>query len=125
MKTQVFTGTLYIKVCITCGITYGVPQDFNEQRREDGEMFYCPNGHGLHYTEKTSTRLKRDLARVEGRLLAVEDQRDATQRTLRTTKGHLTRFKHRIANGVCPSCRRTFDDLRAHMLTEHPHFVEG
>ena len=125
MATQTYTGTLYLQDCIECGISFGVPKSFDRERREDEKSFSCPNGHEQFYTEGTSTRLKRELEQAEGRLIAAEDQRDATQRTLRTTRGHLTRVRNRIANGVCPCCRRTFDDLHAHMLTEHPHFSEG
>lgn len=40
----------------------------------------------------------------------------------RAEKAAKTRIKNRIARGVCPCCKRTFQNLAAHMQTQHPGF---
>lgn len=37
--------------CCDCGIIFQVPEDFDENRQEDGKRFYCPNGHWQVYTD--------------------------------------------------------------------------
>ena len=48
MNIQV-TLSLVVKVCPTCGVTYGFPEQMDSARRKDGQNFYCPNGHNLYY----------------------------------------------------------------------------
>lgn len=39
-------------------------------------------------------------------------------------KGEVTKLKKRIANGVCPCCKRSFCNLAAHMKTQHPEYTK-
>lgn len=58
---KVETG-LMVKSCVICGIRYAVPIAFIKERATDHETFYCPNGHGLHFTkENEEERLSREL----------------------------------------------------------------
>jgi len=52
------TKTLYelgltVEQCITCGVCYAMPTELETQLRKNHNLFYCPNGHGQHYSEKT------------------------------------------------------------------------
>ncbi len=38
-----------VEECSECGIAYSVPHSFQRNRRGDGEIFYCPNGHEQNY----------------------------------------------------------------------------
>lgn len=53
------TVTLFIVDCANCGIIFGIPDDFDDRRREDGGSFYCPNGHTISYHESESTKQKK------------------------------------------------------------------
>ena len=47
----------------------------------------------------------------------------AAERSAAAYKGHLTRVKRRVGNGVCPCCNRTFKNLADHMTTKHPDYA--
>ena len=114
--------------CGQCGTPFGLTKRFLEEHRETGRTFYCPNGHPRAYHETEVDRLKKRLkereAFWEGQYEFERSQHELTRNTLRTTKGHLTRTRKRVAGGVCPCCNRHFGDLYAHMKTKHPEFAD-
>lgn len=62
---QVETG-LSVKSCVVCGIKYATPTAFIKERAIDHKTFYCPNGHGLHFSqENEEERLSRELEKAE------------------------------------------------------------
>lgn len=126
-----FTHNLETICCYKCGILFAVP---SRQRRiwvNNGDDFYCPNGHRQHYTESTVQKLKKQLAHkqkvIEWREQDIrihKNNNNNLKNTLRAEKGAKTRLKKRIANGVCPCCHRTFKQLVAHMKNKHPKYQE-
>ena len=55
-----FQTALYVSECCSCGMTFGVPSDFDVRRRRDGKSFYCPNGHSQSYRgESDAAKIKR------------------------------------------------------------------
>lgn len=122
---------LEVSLCGRCGIMFGVPEDWMDRRREDGQTFYCPNGCGRVFRETEEDRLRKRLENAErtrARLVAEADQMRAENRHLearrRAAKGQLTKTRKRIANGVCPVCTRHFADVHRHMTNKHPGFSE-
>jgi hypothetical protein len=119
---ETFAGwtQLEAKACPDCGVLYAAPQRLFEDRLDNGGSWYCPNGHSLIFTETTEQKLKKERMRHEAtrNLLRHEEKAHAA------TRGHLTRQKKRIANGVCPCCKRTFQNLSRHMKSQHPNFTE-
>jgi hypothetical protein len=115
--------------CASCGITFAVPEWWQRKRRDDGQGFYCPNGHSLVYGANTlEKRLKeaeraRDAARAYAR--SVVDQNDAERRSHAATKGQLTKVRKRVAAGVCPCCNRTFQNVSRHMAGQHPDYAKA
>lgn len=116
--------------CIHCGVRFGVPPGYTEQRRADRGTFYCPNGHSMAYKESTADvlrrerdKLKQNEAWYEDRLKAERASREAAERKLAASKGQITKIKKRAAAGICPCCSRHFTDLERHMGTKHPGFV--
>lgn len=94
------------------------------------EQFYCPQGHGQHFTGENETeKLKRQVAQLqttieykEARVQSLrEDVARQTKKT-RAYKGHFRRIATRVKAGICPCCNRTFQDLARHMSGEHPSF---
>lgn len=117
-----FTGSLVVRSC-WCGIRFGVPGSLAGQyddRRVDS--LYCPLGHGMVPKRGHS---KADLLRAaEARERHLEDQLDAAERSKRALRGHLTRLRNRLINGVCPWCNRNFAQVRRHVASQHPEHVK-
>jgi hypothetical protein len=59
------------EACCNCGIIFDLPDHICNQRKIDGKLFYCPNGHGQHYTENKDVeiqRLKSQIADLQARI---------------------------------------------------------
>ena len=134
MLTMEYTGTLVIETCCheNCGMTFAMPDDFNKQKRRDHAYWYCPRGHSQHYTGESdleAAKRRENQAHESERFAwtaaeAARDQAQAAQRSASALRGHLTRVRNKIANGVCPvpGCRRHFDNVQAHIASQHPDF---
>lgn len=121
-------STLEVEIC-TCGVLFAAPRYMLETRREDGESFYCPNGHSLSY-DGAIVRLKRDLKDAKDRAARERALRDQTEASLRATKGVVTKQRkklEKVVAGVCPvdGCKRHFRDVRRHIETKHPEYQGG
>ena len=115
--------------CYKCRIPFAVPAAIRRRWVEDGDSFYCPNGHSQYYTESDVQRLEKQLERERRRREFAEhgerrfrEQSEAAERRSRAYKGHLTRIKKRVGAGTCPCCQRHFKQLAAHMENKHPHY---
>lgn len=129
MSTITYSRTLNATDCAECGITFGIPVDFERVRRQDGRTFWCPNGHSLSYGKSESDRLREQLKRTERHLAntqvardAAQDQAKAAEYRRRAAVGANTKLRKRIAAGVCPCCQRSFGNLAAHMTDKHPGY---
>jgi hypothetical protein len=114
------------ETCVSCGLVFGMSEEFKKKRRELGDVFHCPAGHRQYYGETSVDKLKKELELEKRRLKWAQDARDAAmkradreERSKRAVSGHMTRIKHRISAGVCPCCNRTFVNLQRHMATKH------
>lgn len=115
-----------------CGISFAVPEWWHKGKRETHTTFYCPNGHGQHFSsESEAERLRRErdiarqqIARVEQEridaLATANAQKDRADKAEAATK----RLKRRVAAGTCPCCQRTFTNMARHMKTKHPNVVQ-
>lgn len=114
---------LETEVCCKCGMMFAMPKDYQRRRRDDHAVFYCPSGHSQHYTGKTEAQRLKDQLADKDRSLAWE--RDRANRIKherdQVTRAH-QRMRIRVANGVCPCCNRSFENLRNHMKSQHPEF---
>jgi len=119
---------MYVSDCPNCGVVYGITNSYELRRREDGKNFYCPNGHGGSFGESAIAKAQRLQASAESQARlarisrdAARDQAGAAERSARAYRGQVTRMKNKITAGVCPvgNCRRHFDNVQAHVLTEH------
>lgn len=110
--------------CCDCGMAFAMTTDFQRRRREDRKLFHCPAGHPQHYTGETeAARLKRDLERKQEMLEAAQARASrAEQEKQQAARAH-RKMRQRVANGVCPCCNRTFQNLMAHMKSQHPEFA--
>lgn len=128
MSDLVTTRVALWCVCGECGVGVYGPCEYEAHRRRNHKDFYCLNGHRQYFPGKSDIereRQKRELA---------ERERDSARRFLRaeenshrSTRGHLTRFKKRVARGVCPCCKRSFPESRLvrHIASKHPGWSES
>ena len=128
---SIITTTVVIvqESCCHCGAVFGLAEHFMKARRTDGADFFCPNGHCLVYKNGPLERAKRELQherrwrdQAEADARELRKSKRAVQRSLAATRGVVTRTKRRIAAGVCPCCKRSFQNLRRHMSCKHPEY---
>lgn len=132
MPTIEYTVELDTLTCAGCGTPFAVASDLLKKFRRTHETFYCPLGHNNYFPQASEEeKLKKQLQlaedearRLRARVSFEHDQREAAERSLRATKGVLTRTKRRVANGVCPCCNRSFANLQRHMAGQHPEYQE-
>jgi uncharacterized Zn finger protein (UPF0148 family) len=115
--------------CGECGVPFASSIGFFNERRKTGASFYCPNGHCRVYRDTEEKKLRRELEEARSRLTQAHIARDeqararvAAEHSARTSRGHLTRLKNKIARGECPACGTTFKNVRRHMRRVHPSF---
>lgn len=115
--------------CAVCNIAYSIPLEFDNQRRNDGRVFYCPNGHSQGYGATEADRQRKRADELQKTLDTERNRHDWTRRELAVTKrrraaekGKNTLIKNRIKRGLCPCCHATFKDLEGHIADQHPGY---
>ena len=111
--------------CANCGVMFGVPKEFDQKRRDDGNKFYCPNGHCNVYRKTEADKLREQLLKTQRRV--ADEQRRALRAKGRADQldKQYHRVRQRIMAGVCPCCNRTFQNVARHMATKHPELSPG
>lgn len=132
--TLLYTGVLKICSC-WCGIQLAVPDDLYKHAQDSvANRLYCPLGHVFVFRKgdaqverERADRLARQLENERTYSRSVQDQLAASERSKAAIKGHLTRYRNRVANGVCPvqGCKRHFLNVQRHVADEHPGWVES
>jgi hypothetical protein len=117
--------TLELLECCNCGVAMGIPESFVKRRREDGNDFWCPNGHaqGWHGAKSGMGKLKAEAQQERERREAAERQALALQDQLAAAERERKRHAKRAKNGVCPCCNRSFAQLARHMKNQHPEYA--
>ena len=112
--------TLNVWECPSCGVTYGITEEFARQRQASGQHYFCPNGHTLSWKDSEADILRRHLATAQQDAEWYKARSLEVEGSLRATKGVVTKLRKRVAAGVCPfGCRRHFADLERHVGTKH------
>jgi len=130
MPTITRLQTLVTIECASCHLLFAVPELWQEDRRREHDWFSCPNGHRLHFAGESDVERERRLRKnaerqrdnAESARIAARDQAAAAERSAAATRGHLTRLRRKIENGICPvpGCRRSFQNVRRHITGQHP-----
>lgn len=131
-ETMQYTGTLKVTGC-WCGIIVAIPSDlYRKAQADSGFSIYCPLGHSFVYSKNEADRQRaraeraeRDAEMARASRDAAWDQAAAAERSARAYRGHLTRLRNKIAEGVCPvdGCRRNFANVRSHIARMHPDWA--
>lgn len=113
---------LITETCCSCGVLFAMSEElYNRKQSQRGETFYCPNGHGQHYTgESDKARAERLAKALEREQQARGDEQREATRLIAAQKGQVTKLRKRVAAGVCPfGCRRHFVNVERHVASQH------
>lgn len=134
-RTLVYPTTVRLEIqeCPACGVVHGIPRFYADQMRAKAGTYHCPNGHSIGWSESDLDRERKKRERAEAaatrataRLDQAVAEADSLRNSLRSTKGHLTRMRNRIAAGVCPvpGCQRTgLVQTKRHIEAKHPEWA--
>lgn len=112
-----------IEHCCNCGMAFAMTTDFQKRRLKDRKSFYCPSGHGQHYTGRSEAqKLRAELRRANNRADEMQQQAAKEGQRAASISRSYKRVRDRVKNGVCPCCNRTFDNLARHMKTKHEDY---
>lgn len=111
------------EVCCECGGVFAIPQTLYKKLYRDHSWFYCPMGHVQHYTGKSEElKLREKLRSMELDRDGWRRQEEKRTRQLSAARGVNTKLRKRVSAGVCPCCKRSFQNLKSHMAKKHPKF---
>lgn len=116
--------TLETEECCNCGITFAMPDFMMRRLRTDGGSFYCPNGHGQHYTKTEVMRLREKLDEQTRVATSMAERARSAEAAEQKVTNEMKRLKKRASAGVCPCCNRTFQALARHMKAKHPEHAQ-
>ena len=102
-----------------CNLQFAMTRNFYDYTKRTGEGWWCPAGHERVWADDT---VEEQLQRAEARNQHLEDQLRASVQEAENTRIALLRDRQRFANGVCPCCQRSFDNVRRHMQAKHPDY---
>lgn len=109
-----YTAGVEIFACYKCGAPIALANVVGLRRSH--QTWYCPNGHGQIFSdesdEERAKRLQVQLDAEKARSALAEKNADVLRTKLADTE-------HRVRNGVCPFCRRSFTNVRRHMASKH------
>lgn len=112
-----------------CSIEYAIPRSLHRTSKEDhSTVVFCPLGHrwvSKEHEKKASQNLREELDRERRRHNCTAERLRHTEAQRRAEKAAKTRLKNRVANGVCPCCKRTFANLAKHMESKHPDYQKS
>ncbi|KKM94269.1 hypothetical protein LCGC14_1200150 [marine sediment metagenome] len=82
--------------CYKCGISFWITLQYNAELKNCHNDFYCPNGHGQHYSAKTDTeKAKEERDRYKR---WYNDEKETSERLGRSNsalRGVITRNKNK------------------------------
>ena len=87
----------FVKVrCCSCSIDFHIPDMLWKTLRETHSDFYCPKGHGQHYTQKSDIEVVRESLEAERKTTASLTRRvGRLEMSIRGYKGCIGRLKRK------------------------------
>lgn len=108
--------------CGQCGVQFAMTEHRYNELQNNGGTFYCVNGHARVYSKPRVKELEEQLAASKSTTLWYQKRLGDESKRVSAFKGQVTKIKNRVANGVCPCCKRTFSNLANHMKHLHPEW---
>jgi hypothetical protein len=116
--------SMKVTECYKCGVTFGMPDEYYQNRRNDHAIFYCPNGHSQYFSnESEAEKYKRLYDQAAANSLGTREKLATLEREKQRLEAKFNQHKKRAAAGVCPCCNRTVAQLAKHMQSKHKGFV--
>ena len=120
-----FSFNFTTTTCCVCSAPIIIEKDQMRQLRESHVSFFCLRGHSQHFAGETDKeKLERALAAERKRREWAEATSTHLRRSRDVIQGKAKALRERISNGVCPCCKRTFQNLQRHMKSKHPAFTK-
>lgn len=107
--------------CCSCGVTFGLPKEFETALRRSHKGFWCPNQHPLAFNDKSDVEIAQAQA-LDAKTRMVRAEQVAAEERLAREKAEkkLTSATKRAHAGVCTlGCNRTFSNLAKHAAMVH------
>lgn len=106
-------------ICGECGVPFLVPKYLKDSWHENGNGWYCPNGHKRIFSKTLSQKVKDEYEqKLKSQTeLTTQYRNDCVK--YQAEKLIAERQLSRVEKGVCPKCKRTFKNLQRHMNTKH------
>lgn len=82
--------------CVRCDVLFGLSRTMYEQRKRDGETFYCPNEHAQHWRETEADRLRKEVERLQQRIARKDEEIEADRRAMIASRGQITKLKKKL-----------------------------
>jgi hypothetical protein len=126
LTANVLGVRMFVFTCAACAIPMAIAEFYDDQRRDDGKSFYCPNGHTMSYHDTIENQLRRQLKAAQQAADRADAEAQAERTRVRAARAELGRARRRAAHGVCPvpACSRApFDNLARHMAAKHPGYI--
>lgn len=94
--------------CTSCGVVFG--SNVLEHRMADGQTFYCPNGHQMHYrVDEVDAEVQPDMDTAAGRLTNILDGMTADEQINELEYAHTLCGSRRDARRALALFRRKGD----------------
>jgi len=119
--TYAYSTVLVEMECGNCGVPFAMSETlYNAFHKDHSRNWFCPNGHQRHFIGETEADKQLRLRKyAEDRAASERARADQAEASLRTTKGHVTRLRKRVAAGECPFCGQHLRDLQRHVNRQH------
>ena len=116
--------TLECMTCASCGTAFAVPAQVMKKGRENHGEVYCPNGHINVWRKSEVEKLTEQLAAEQQKASSYRTRLEAEEQQRFAAEAARDKLKRRIKRGVCPCCKRSFENVKRHICTKHPEFAE-
>ena len=117
--TRIYENTVVFGECYTCGLPVAMTKYQRREYDECGATMWCSQGHQTVRTEPELTKAKRQLKEAQDKTTKAETQRDDYMNLMDVEVKKRLKVERRIKAGVCPECRRTFQNVHRHMASQH------
>lgn len=82
--------------CGQCGVVFFVPQNFYNERINDGDGWHCPNGHLRVFTEPKAKTLQKKIEEMDREIVALKTDRITFKGGLENRERELVRLRERL-----------------------------
>ena len=95
-----YQGELTVHTCLTCGIDFGIPTEYDDSLLENHKNFCCPNGHQQHYTAESDAKKYKRLYEQKKQCCELKMRQLKTAKSsYHGLKGYVSKLKKQLQEG--------------------------